>query len=83
MQQGGRRRRRPARESPDDTSLLGLAAVWAELDAPMPPKRQPSHRLGRRGERRIPTFPTALLAGLAMAVALALTMIILLLTALR
>lgn len=80
MQQGGRRRRRPAEEPPDGTSLLGLAAVWSELDAPMPPKRPASHRHGRRGARRIPTFPTALLVGLAVAVTLALAMIVILLT---
>jgi hypothetical protein len=42
------------KSSPDDTSLLGLAAVWSEIEAPMPPKRSPgrggSHQ--RRGARR-------------------------------
>lgn len=26
------------KSSPDDTSLLGLAAVWTEIDAPLPPR---------------------------------------------
>jgi ferric-dicitrate binding protein FerR (iron transport regulator) len=72
----GNRRDAPD-SSPDDTSLLGLAAVWSELDAPMPPKRQPSHRPGsRRARRRASSVPTALIVGLAGAVFLSLLMII-------
>ena len=73
-----RRNRRTSPEaSPDDTSLLGLAAVWSELDAPMPPKRPPAHRhAGRRARRPQRTAPTALIVGLAGAVLLALLMIV-------
>ena len=63
--------------SPDDTSLLGLAAVWSELNAPMPPKRRPAHRhAGRRARRPQRSAPTALIVGLAGAVLLALLMIV-------
>jgi ferric-dicitrate binding protein FerR (iron transport regulator) len=73
-----RRNRRTSPEaSPDDTSLLGLAAVWSELDAPMPPKRAASHRhAGRRARRAPRSVPTALIVGLAGAVLLALLMIV-------
>lgn len=45
------------KSSPDDTSLLGLAAVWSEIDAPLPPKRSTGGRrahgrAGRRSHRR-------------------------------
>ncbi|HEX6197492.1 MAG TPA: hypothetical protein VFZ37_16370 [Jiangellaceae bacterium] len=56
--------------SPDDTSLLGLSAVWSELDEPLPPKgvaaagrrhagggshgRRAARRRARRAERTIP-----------------------------
>ena len=75
-----RRNRRTSPEvSPDDTSLLGLAAVWSELDAPMPPKRTASHRhAGRRAGRAQRSVPTALIVGLAGAVLLALSMIVVL-----
>jgi ferric-dicitrate binding protein FerR (iron transport regulator) len=76
--QGGRRRRRQIQESPDDTSLLGLAAVWSELEAPMPPKRKATHRHRAHGKRAIRPYPAALLAGLAAAVFLAVAMITLL-----
>jgi hypothetical protein len=79
-----RRRRYAVREpSPDDTSLLGLAAVWAELDAPMPPKRRSTHRQGRRGQLSPSSAPIGLLAGLAAAVVLAVAMIVLLLNLIR
>ncbi|HZY28937.1 MAG: hypothetical protein ACRDVO_16765 [Jiangellaceae bacterium] len=73
-----RRNRRTSPEaSPDDTSLLGLAAVWSELNAPMPPKRRPAHRhAGRRARRPQRSAPTALIVGLAGAVLLALLMIV-------
>ena len=73
-----RRNRRTSPEaSPDDTSLLGLAAVWSELDAPMPPKRAASHRhAGRRARRAPRSVPTGLVVGLAGAVLLALLMIV-------
>jgi ferric-dicitrate binding protein FerR (iron transport regulator) len=67
------------RDSPEDTSLLGLAAVWSELEAPMPPKRQPTHRHRAHGKRSVRTYPTALLAGLGAAVLLASAMIAILL----
>ena len=74
-----RNRRTPPEASPDDTSLLGLAAVWSELDAPMPPKRMATHRhAGRRARRTHRSAPTALIVGLAGAVLLALLMIIVL-----
>ncbi|HET6686250.1 MAG TPA: hypothetical protein VFH02_06965 [Jiangellaceae bacterium] len=73
-----RRNRRTSPEaSPDDTSLLGLAAVWSELNAPMPPKRRPAHRhAGRRARRPQRSAPTALIVGLAGAVLLALLVIV-------
>ena len=75
------RRRYAAREAtPDDTSLLGLAAIWAELDAPMPPKRRATHRPGRRAGLSPSTTPVALLAGLVGALVLAVAMIVLLLS---
>ena len=67
------------RDSPEDTSLLGLAAVWSELEAPMPPKRQPTHRHRAHGKRAVRTYPTVLLAGLGAAVLLASAMIAILL----
>jgi ferric-dicitrate binding protein FerR (iron transport regulator) len=67
------------RDSPEDTSLLGLAAVWSELEAPMPPKRRPTHRHRAHGKRAVRTYPTALLAGLGAAVLLASAMIAILL----
>jgi hypothetical protein len=79
MRTEGRRRHAVREPSPDDTSLLGLAAVWAELDAPMPPKRRTSHRDGRRSRSLAPAMPMALVAGLAGAVALAVAMFVLLL----
>lgn len=36
------------KKSPDDTSLLGLSAVWSELDAELPPPGA----AGRSGRRR-------------------------------
>jgi hypothetical protein len=79
-----RRRRHAVREaSPDDTSLLGLAAVWAELDAPMPPKRRASHRPGRRTQPVRAAMPVGLLAGLVGAVILVLAMFVLLLNLIR
>lgn len=56
--------------SPDDTSLLGLSAVWSKMDEPLPPKgtaaaggrhagggshgRRAARRRARRAERTIP-----------------------------
>ncbi|HSI93455.1 MAG TPA: hypothetical protein VK925_08130, partial [Jiangellaceae bacterium] len=44
------------KSSPDDTSLLGLAAVWSEIDEPMPPKRSAGkggiHQRGRSRRAR-------------------------------
>lgn len=41
------------KSSPDDTSLLGLAAVWSEIDEPLPPKSSghgaSRHREAARG----------------------------------
>ena len=79
MRTEGRRRYAVREPSPDDTSLLGLAAVWAELDAPMPPKRRASHRDGHRRRSLAPSMPVALIAGLAGAVVIAVTMFVLLL----
>jgi hypothetical protein len=78
MRAEGRRRYAVREPSPDDTSLLGLPAIWAELDAPMPPKRRATHREGRRG--RPPTIPAGLLAGLVAAVLLAVAMFVFLLS---
>ncbi len=83
MRTEGRRRYAVREPSPDDTSLLGLAAVWAELDAPMPPKRRATHRPGRRGQGSASTLPAALLAGLAAALVLAVAMIAFLLSLIR
>lgn len=38
------------KSSPDETSLLGLAAVWSEIDEPLPPKGA-SRRRGGHGRR--------------------------------
>ena len=74
------RRRYAAREaSPDDTSLLGLAAVWAELDEPMPPKGRATRRPGRRGRPLSVPAHVPLLVGLAGALVLAVAMFALLL----
>jgi hypothetical protein len=75
MRHSARRARKVPRDSPEDTSLLGLAAVWSELEAPMPPKRQPTHRHRAHGKRAVRTHPTALVAGLTAAVLLAAAMI--------
>jgi hypothetical protein len=83
MRTEGRRRYAVREPSPDDTSLLGLAAVWAELDAPMPPKRRASHRDGRRSRSLAPAMPVALIAGLAAAVLLVVAMFVLLLNLIR
>jgi hypothetical protein len=83
MRTEGRRKYAVREPSPDDTSLLGLAAVWAELDAPMPPKRHSTHRPGRRAHISASTFPVALLVGLAGAITLAVLMIVLLLNLIR
>jgi hypothetical protein len=83
MRTEGRRRYAVREPSPDDTSLLGLAAVWAELDAPMPAKRRASHRDGRRSRSLAPTMPVALIAGLAAAVLLVVAMFVMLLNLIR
>jgi hypothetical protein len=77
MRTEGRRRYAVREPSPDDTSLLGLAAIWTEIDAPMPPKRRANHREGRRGQP--PAIPLGLLAGLAAAVLLVVAMFVFLL----
>lgn len=65
------------KSSPDDTSLLGLDAVWSELDAPLPPKRakggRRAHgRAGRRTHRRrAQSVGKPVLIGLLVSVALA------------
>jgi hypothetical protein len=76
MRHSARRAGRAPRDSPDDTSLLGLAAVWSELEAPMPPKRQPTHRHRAHGKRGFRPYPRALLAGLVAAALLASAMIV-------
>lgn len=71
------------KSSPDDTSLLGLAAVWSEIDAPMPPKRSSgrrgSHQRGRsrraRRARRGRRPPTLLVIGIGLAIMLTLGVI--------
>jgi hypothetical protein len=83
MRTEGRPRYAVREPSPDDTSVFGLAAVWAELDAPMPPKRRPSHRDGRRGRLPAAAMPVGVVAGLAAAVLLALAMFVLLLNVIR
>ncbi|MFW6091709.1 MAG: hypothetical protein ACODAF_07490 [Actinomycetota bacterium] len=70
------------KSSPDDTSLLGLDAVWSELDAPLPPKRatggRRAHgRAGRRTHRRrSQPLNTPVLIGLLGSVALAFGVIV-------
>ncbi|MBD0292932.1 MAG: hypothetical protein ICV70_05090 [Jiangellaceae bacterium] len=64
--------------SPDDTSLLGLAAVWAELDAPMPPKGRRARRAEQRGSARTLSVSVPVIIGLGTAVLLALVMMLLL-----
>lgn len=74
------------KSSPDDTSLLGLAAVWSEIDEPMPPKRSAdkggTHQRGRshRARRARPAQSPGVrvILGLAAAVALALAVIVVL-----
>jgi hypothetical protein len=68
--------------SPDDTSLLGLSAVWSELDEPLPAKgtggkRGASGRHGgraarRRARRQAKAVPRPVLIGLGVALLLAL-----------
>lgn len=73
----------PSKSSPDDTSLLGLKAVWSELDAPMPPKRSRGSRHARgarrRRARRAPGVGAPVLLILTLAVALAVGVIAVLL----
>jgi hypothetical protein len=75
------------KSSPDDTSLLGLAAVWSEIDEPMPPKRSAgkggTHQRGRsrqtrRARRARPAQSPGVrvMLGLAAAVVLALAVIV-------
>ncbi len=71
------------KSSPDDTSLLGLAAVWSEIDEPLPPKGSTrrhagrGRRGGRRGRRARRYQPVArpVVIGLVGAVALTLGVI--------
>lgn len=69
------------KSSPDDTSLLGLAAVWSELEAPLPPRRpargRRAHgRAGRRSHRRrAQPVSRPLLIGMVSSIALALGVI--------
>lgn len=71
--------------SPDDTSMLGLSAVWSEMDEPLPPRgaavaggrhagggnqgRRAARRRARRAER---TIPRGVAIGIGSALALAL-----------
>lgn len=72
------------KSSPDDTSLLGLAAVWSEIDEPMPPKRSAGkggiHQRGRsrraRRARSAQSPGVRVMVGLAAAVVLALVVIV-------
>ena len=67
--------------SPDDTSLLGLHAVWSELDDPLPPKgsRQLSRR-ARRQARSTWRVPMPLVIVISAAIGLTLGIIIFLAT---
>ena len=65
------------KSSPDDTSLLGLHAVWSEIDEPLPPKAA-RHR-SRRARRRAQAsweIPLPLVIGISVAVGLTLGIII-------
>lgn len=71
------------KSSPDDTSLLGLAAVWADLDAPVPPKKphRNRHRKGSRHRaRRVSSVSMPVAVGLGFAMVLALVVIVFLVT---
>lgn len=59
------------KSSPDDTSLLGLHAVWSELDEPLP--RKADRHGTRRARRRAKApwrVPLPLVIGLSVAVGL-------------
>ncbi|HSJ62179.1 MAG TPA: hypothetical protein VK895_13180 [Jiangellaceae bacterium] len=67
--------------SPDDTSLLGLHAVWSELDEPLPPKG--SRHLSRRARRQARSawrVPMPLVIGISAAVGITLAIIVFLAT---
>ena len=69
------------KSSPDDTSLLGLRAVWSELDEPLPPKA--GRHGSRRSRRRVRTswrVPLPLVIGISVAVGLTLGIVIFLAT---
>ena len=69
------------KSSPDDTSLLGLRAVWSELDEPLQPKvgRHGSRRARRRA-RTSWRVPLPLVIGISVAVGLTVGIIIFLAT---
>jgi hypothetical protein len=64
--------------SPDDTSLLGLHAVWSELDEPLPAKGSTGRHGSRRARRRAGTawrVPLPLVVGIAAAVGITIAII--------
>ncbi|HEX6233588.1 MAG TPA: hypothetical protein VFZ63_10745 [Jiangellaceae bacterium] len=69
------------KSSPDDTSLLGLHAIWSEIDEPLPPKTR--RRRSRRAHRRARAtwdVPAPLVIGISAAVGITLAIIIFLAT---
>lgn len=69
--------------SPDDTSLLGLHAVWSEIDEPLPPKGAVARHGTRRVRRQARTawrVPLSLVIGISAAVVLTLAIIVFLAT---
>lgn len=69
------------KSSPDDTSLLGLHAVWSEIDEPFPPKGgAPGSRRARRRAKTSWRVPLPLVIGISVAVGLTLGIIIFLAT---
>jgi hypothetical protein len=66
------------KSSPDDTSLLGLHAVWSELDEPLPEKGTAGRHGSRRARRQARTawrVPLPLVVGIAAAVGLTIAII--------
>jgi hypothetical protein len=69
------------KSSPDDTSLLGLHAVWSEIDEPLPPKAEQSRsRRARRRARATWSVPAPLVIGISAAVGITLAIIVFLAT---
>ncbi len=65
------------KSSPDDTSLLGLHAVWSEIDQPLPPKvGRHGPRRARRRARSAWHVPLPLVIGISVAVGLTLGIIL-------